>query len=92
MGQHGGIVFRHDRHVFFFVLFGHGSIIPRFLRQRQQSGSFSTIRTVSIESNGVVNSLTERPHPGQLQPKESLSPASEAISSIPAEAMPIFPE
>jgi hypothetical protein len=62
------------------------------LRQRQQRGSAWTILAASIESSGVVDSLTETPQPGQFQTKASLSPASEATSSTPAAAMPMLAE
>jgi len=59
----------------------YGDRSSAFMGQRQQSGSLSTIRTASIESNGVVDSLTETPHPGQLQTKASLGPAGLAFRS-----------
>jgi hypothetical protein len=40
-----------------------------YFRQRQQRGSICTILAASIESSGVVDSLTEMPQPGQLQIK-----------------------
>lgn len=61
-------------------------------RHRQQSGSFSTIRDASIDSSGVVVSLTETPQPGHRQTMTSLCPASIAISSTPPEAIPMLAE
>ncbi|PMV91981.1 hypothetical protein C1X34_30765 [Pseudomonas sp. GW456-12-10-14-TSB6] len=63
-----------------------------YFRQRQQSGSFCTILAVSIESSGVVDSLTEMPQPGQRQIKASPFPASDATNSTPAAAKPMFAE
>jgi hypothetical protein len=49
-------------------------------------------RDASIDSNGVVVSLTETPQPGQRQTMTSLRPASIAISSTPPAAIPMLAE